>query len=152
MRLSICHRMPQVQDGESTEKPHKIRENGRSQRACGRRGRWFWFFLYYFLYIDIYIFICHICHKYKNKIRTMPQKCRIYKEFPLFRDHFESAILWQICGRWNKGLKRQAGNVGHRLRWSPLWKSQRGQGQGRPAFLMLQNKEDLYEPARTLHD
>ena len=126
----------------------------KSGKTADRKGRvadvadGFGSFLYYFLYIDIYIFICHICHKYKNKIRTMPQKCRIYKEFPLFRDHLESAILWQICGRWNKGLKRQAGNVGHRLRWSPLWKSQRGQGQGRPAFLMLQNKEDLYEPAR----
>lgn len=152
MRLSICHRMPQVQDGESTEKPHKIRENGRSQRACGRRGRWFWFFFILLsLYRYLYFYLPHL-PQIKNKIRTMPQKCHVYKEFPLLMDCLESAILWQICGRWNKGLKRQAGNVGHRLRWSPLWKSQRGQGQGRPAFLMLQNKEDLYEPARTLHD
>ena len=38
----------------------------------------------------------------------MPQKCRIFKGFPVFRSCMEGMILWQMCGRWNKGLKRQA--------------------------------------------
>ena len=38
----------------------------------------------------------------------MPQKCRIFKGFPVLDCFREDVILWQICGRWNKGLKRQA--------------------------------------------
>lgn len=40
----------------------------------------------------------------------MPQKCLIFKGFPVLDCFREDVILWQICGRWNKGLK-QAGTI-----------------------------------------
>ena len=64
-------------------------------------------FLYYFLYIDIYIFICHICHKYKNKIKSLEKENNhLLKIINKFYETVEKFIIW-VCHKFGIGESKE---------------------------------------------